>query len=92
MIGTFFERYMSGPKQRSFGNMLAHARVCLPMQAYLPQERSFGNMLAMGKKFHRLLVRERLELEKLYLFQFGAKIVHRLGQVNGALNYGKHTF
>jgi hypothetical protein len=36
------------------------------MQAFLPQERSFGNMLAMGK-FHRRLVRERLELEKLYL-------------------------
>ncbi len=59
------------------------------MQAYLPQERSFGNMLAMGKKFHRRLVRDARELEKHYLFQ---KIVHRLGQVNGALNYGKHTF
>jgi hypothetical protein len=36
------------------------------MQACLPQERSFGNMLAMGKKFHRRMVRERLELEKLF--------------------------
>jgi hypothetical protein len=75
---------MSAPKQRSFGNMLAQAISSLAHANYAcPKNVLLEICFPWARSF---IVRE---LEKLYLFH---KIVHRLGQVNGALNYGKHTF